>query len=41
MSRDTVSTWLERADRALYSAKENGRNQLCTALDTVDVSQKS
>ncbi len=35
---DTVPTWLDRADRALYRAKESGRNQLCLALETLDVS---
>ena len=28
MPGETVSTWLARADRALYQAKESGRNQL-------------
>ncbi len=31
---ETVASWLERADRALYQAKEGGRNQACIALDT-------
>ena len=35
---ESVATWLGRADRALYQAKEGGRNQLCTALETVGVS---
>ncbi len=30
---ETVLSWLERADRALYRAKENGRNQLCSATE--------
>lgn len=38
MPGETVSTWLERTDRALYRAKENGRNQLCTSLETVGAS---
>lgn len=37
-SGESVATWLGRADRALYQAKEGGRNQLCTALETVGVS---
>jgi diguanylate cyclase (GGDEF)-like protein len=38
MPGETAPTWLERADRALYRAKESGRNQLCTALETVGAS---
>lgn len=34
---ETVLSWLERADRALYRAKENGRNQLCLATETTGV----
>ncbi len=37
-SGDTVATWLGRADRALYRAKEGGRNQLCMGMETVGVS---
>ena len=33
---ETVPVWLERADQALYRAKNNGRNQVCLALETVD-----
>ena len=36
---ETVPTWLERADRALYRAKESGRNQLCSALEMMGLSQ--
>ncbi|MDH5427950.1 MAG: GGDEF domain-containing protein [Nitrospirota bacterium] len=35
-SGDTVLTWLERADHALYQAKEGGRNQLCMASELRD-----
>ena len=35
MPGETVPTWLERADRALYRAKESGRNQLCVASETL------
>jgi diguanylate cyclase (GGDEF)-like protein len=28
---DTVASWMERADQALYSSKENGRNQISAA----------
>ncbi|UCH91597.1 MAG: GGDEF domain-containing protein [Nitrospirota bacterium] len=38
MPGETVSIWIERVDRALYRAKENGRNQMCVALETVGVS---
>ena len=39
MPGETVPTWLERMDRALYRAKASGRNQMCVALETVGVSQ--
>ena len=41
MVGESVPTWLERADRALYRAKESGRNQLCLALETADAFQES
>jgi len=41
MPGETVASWIERVDRALYQAKESGRNQLCTAIDMVGVSQES
>lgn len=31
---ETVSSWLERVDRALYRAKDSGRDQLCLAIET-------
>ncbi|MDR4494578.1 MAG: diguanylate cyclase [Nitrospirales bacterium] len=34
---ESVTSWLERADRALYRAKENGRNQMCVAQETREV----
>ncbi|MCA9421418.1 MAG: GGDEF domain-containing protein [Nitrospira sp.] len=30
---ETVLSWIERADRALYRAKDKGRNQLCLAAE--------
>jgi diguanylate cyclase len=39
MPGETVPTWIERVDRALYRAKASGRNQMCVALETVGVSQ--
>ncbi|MFZ1747003.1 MAG: GGDEF domain-containing protein [Nitrospirales bacterium] len=37
---ETVLSWLERADRALYRAKDNGRNQLCLATENEGVGKK-
>jgi diguanylate cyclase len=34
MPGETVPSWLERADRALYRAKDRGRDQLCPAIET-------
>lgn len=42
MFGETVPTWLERVDRALYRAKASGRDQMCVALETVGgVSQET
>jgi len=41
MPGETVPIWIERVDRALYRAKESGRNQMCVALETVGLSQGS
>ena len=40
MPGETVQTWIERVDRALYRAKAGGRNQMCVAFETVEVSQE-
>jgi len=39
MPGETVPTWLERADRALYRAKESGRDQLCVASEILTEAQ--
>jgi diguanylate cyclase (GGDEF)-like protein len=41
MPGETVPTWLERVDRALYRAKESGRNQMCVASETLSESPES
>ncbi len=33
MRGESSANWIERADQALYRAKQNGRNQLCAAGD--------
>ncbi len=38
---ETVLSWLERADRALYRAKDNGRNQLCLATEMTGGGKKA
>ncbi|MDH5698686.1 MAG: GGDEF domain-containing protein, partial [Nitrospirota bacterium] len=37
---ETVLSWLERADRALYRAKDNGRDQLCLATEMTGLAKK-
>lgn len=33
MLGETVSSWLEGANRVLYLAKDRGRDQLCLAIE--------
>lgn len=37
---ETAQSWLERADRALYRAKDYGRNQLCLATESAGMGKK-
>jgi diguanylate cyclase (GGDEF)-like protein len=41
LTGETVLSWLERADRALYRAKDNGRNQLCLATEMTEVGKEA
>jgi diguanylate cyclase len=41
MPGETVSSWIERGDRALYRAKDSGRDQLCLAAETTGVGRDS
>jgi PleD family two-component response regulator len=40
MPGETVPSWLERVDRALYRAKDRGRDQLCLAVETTGTVQE-
>ena len=41
MPGETVHSWIERADRALYQAKDGGRDRLCLASETAVPGQES
>ena len=33
---ETAASWVERADRAMYQAKESGRDRMCEAPETTE-----
>lgn len=41
MPGETVLSWIERADRALYWAKDRGRDRLCLAIETTGAAGES